>query len=206
MARTAIVLGASGLIGNELLQLLLADSQFNKVKVFVRKKLTITHEKLEQHIIDFNSITDCTELIKGDVFFCCIGTTIKTAGSKEAFLKVDYEYPTQFAKIAKANGLKHALFISSLGADKNASNFYLKVKGDTEFVLEQLDFENLTLLRPSLLLGKRNEFRFGETIAKIFMTIFSFIFIGKIKKYKPIQAITVAKAMYALSKKRFVIN
>lgn len=201
MPQTAILLGASGLVGNEVLQLLLSSPDFRKVKIFVRKSISIVHEKLEQHIINFDSISNYTELIKGDVFFCCIGTTIKKAGSRDAFIKVDYTYPTEFAKIAKTNGIKHFLFISSLGADKNSTNFYLKMKGDTESVLEQLNFETLTILRPSVLLGKRNEFRLGENIGKLIMKAISFLFVAKLKKYKPIEAYTVAKAMVILSKR-----
>ena len=200
MARTAIILGASGLVGNELLQLLLTDSHFERVKVFVRKKLDITHEKLEQYVINFDSVAKYKEEINGDVCFCCIGTTIKVAGSKDAFIQVDYTYPVEFAKVAQANGVKSFLFISSTGADKNSSNFYLKVKGDTEYALQELNFETLHILRPSLLLGKRKELRAGEILAKIVMRLFSFIFIGGLKKYKPITARTVAKAMLILSK------
>lgn len=200
MGKTAIVIGASGLIGNNLLQLLLNDPDFFKVKIFVRKALSINNEKLEQHIIDFNSIANYKELITGDVLFCCLGTTIKTAGSKEAFLKVDYTYPEQFAEIAAKNGVEHYLLISSIGADKNSSNFYLKVKGDIEHFLRQQHFKTLTILRPSLLLGDRNEFRLGELFAKFFMNLFPFVFIRKLKPYKPIEASTVAKAMLVLSK------
>ncbi|MFY9310854.1 MAG: NAD(P)H-binding protein [Bacteroidia bacterium] len=199
MAKTALVLGASGLVGNELLHLLLKDSHFDKVKIFVRKPIAISHKKLEQHIINFDAITDYKEFIKGDVFFCCIGTTINTAGSKEAFIKVDYTYPTEFAKIAKTNNVKHFLFISSIGADENSSNFYLMVKGDTENTLTELDFEKLDIVRPSLLTGKRNEIRFGEIVGKVVMKALSFLFIGKLRKYKPIEATTVAKAMIKLS-------
>lgn len=203
MGKTAIVLGATGLIGNELTGLLLVDSTFEKVKIFVRKSIPITHPKLEQHIINFDALENYSTLITGDVCYCCIGTTINTAGSKEAFTKVDYTYPIAFARIAKKNGVADFLFVSSIGADKNSSNFYLKVKGDTEYALEQLDFNHLALLRPSMLLGKRTEVRIGETIGKVVMKLFSFAFIGNLKAYKAIEATTVAKAMIALSKKMF---
>ncbi|MGB3947384.1 MAG: NAD(P)H-binding protein [Bacteroidia bacterium] len=203
MGKTAIIIGATGLIGNELLNLLLNDSEFEKVKIFVRKSQSITNSKLEQHIVNFDSIENFSSLITGDVCYCCLGTTINTAGSKEAFTKVDYTYPTEFAKIAKNNGIANFLLISSIGANKNSSNFYLKVKGDTEYALEQLNFKHLALLRPSMLLGKRTEFRLGESIGKIAMKLFSFAFIGSLKAYKAIEATTVAKAMIVLSKKMF---
>lgn len=202
MSQTAIVLGASGLIGDKLLHLLLNDSDFDKVKIFVRKALSITHDKLEQYVIDFNSIASYQELISGDVLFCCLGTTIKTAGSKEAFLKVDYTYPKEFAEIASKNEVPHFLLVSSMSADNNSSNFYLKVKGDIEYFLQQQNFKTLTILRPSLLLGARKEFRLGELFGKLLMKTLSFTFIGKFKPYKAIEAKTVAKAMLVLSKKR----
>ncbi len=223
MGRTAIILGASGLVGTEVLKQLLVDMDisegfkpthststvsapkgldpsFEKIKFFVRKAISITHPKLEQIIVDFDTIGNYSDSIKGDVVFCCIGTTIATAGSKEAFIKVDYTYPLEFAKIAKQNGVENFLLISSIGADKAASNFYLKVKGDIELALEKLNFESLIIVRPSMLLGDRKESRFAESIGKIFMKLFSFVFIGKLKKYKAIQASAVAKAMIQLSK------
>jgi uncharacterized protein YbjT (DUF2867 family) len=223
MGRTAIILGASGLVGSEVLKQLLADKDvaddvaqntsnlsvnsgkepdpsFEKIKIFVRKPIAIHHPKLEQIIVDFDTIGNYSDSIKGDVVFCCLGTTIATAGSKEAFIKVDHTYPLEFAKIAKQNGVESFLLISSVGADKTASNFYLKVKGDIEFALEKLKFESLIIIRPSMLLGDRKESRFAESAGKIFMKLFSFAFIGKLKKYKAIQASAVAKAMIRLSK------
>lgn len=199
MAKTAILIGASGLVGNEVLNLLLNDAGFDKINVFVRKPLPVNHPKLEQHIIDFDQIYKFTDLVKGDVLFCCLGTTIKTAGSKEEFKKVDYAYPLAFAKIAKQNGIHKFIIISSLGANSNTSNFYLKVKGDIEKELEKLKFPSLIIVRPSMLLGDRKEFRMGESIGKIVMKLVSILFIGKLKKYKAIEATTVAKAMVKLS-------
>ena len=175
-------------------------SYFEKIKIFVRKQLSITHPKLEQCVIDFDAISNYHDLIKGDFLFCCIGTTIKKAGSKEAFIKVDYTYPLEFAKIAKQNGVEKFLLISSIGADSAASNFYLKVKGDIEKALEKLNFEYLVILRPSMLLGDRKEFRFGEAFGKVVMKLFSFAFFGRLKKFKAIEASIVAKSMVQISK------
>ncbi len=208
MNRTAIILGASGLVGNEILKQLLTDKDdsnsirgnFEKIKIFVRKTISIEHTKLEQIVIDFDAIGNYSDLIKGDALFCCMGTTIKTAGSKDAFIKVDYAYPLEFAKIAKQNGVEKFLLISSIGADKTAANFYLKVKGDIESALEKLKFESLIILRPSMLLGNRKDFRIGEVAGKIVMKLLSFVFIWKLKKYKSIEASTVANAMVELSK------
>ena len=200
MAKTILLIGASGLIGTELLNQLLVDNDFDCINVFVRKPLLIEHPKLNQHIVDFNHLENYRNEIKGDVVFCCIGTTIKTAGSQENFIKVDFTYPLNFAKLSKQHGIKKFLLISSIGANKSSSNFYLKVKGDIEAALEKVNFETLVLIRPSMLLGKRKEFRFGEIIGKGFMKIFSFLFFGKLKKYKAIEASVVAKAMIRLSK------
>ncbi len=200
MAKTAIILGASGLVGNEVLNQLITDPDFEKIKLFVRKPLSIDHPKMEQHIVNFDDVESFRNLIIGDVIFCCLGTTIKTAGSQEAFKKVDHHYPFAFAKIAKQNGVKKYLIISSLGANKNASNFYLRTKGEIEFDLSNLKFESLVIVRPSMLLGNRKGFRLGEYIGKIVMKAISFLFIGKLKRYKAIEARDVAKAMIKLSK------
>lgn len=195
MMKTAIIIGATGLTGNELLNQLLQDDYFNHVIVFVRKKIEITHSKLTQHIVDFNNLKDYTNSIKGDVVFCCMGTTIKIAGSQDAFKKVDYTYPTEFAKIAKQNGIPAFYLQSSLGADTESGNFYLQVKGETEKVIRELNFDSFATFRPSMLLGNRSEFRLGETIGKVAMQLLSFLFIGKLKRYKAIHVNRVANAM-----------
>ena len=193
--KSAIVIGTTGLTGRALLNQLLQDAYFNHVIVFVRKKIDLTHPKLIQHCIDFNTLDAYKDLIKGDVVFCCIGTTIKTAGSQEAFKKVDYTYPTEFAQIAEQNNISTFCLQSSLGADSKSTNFYLKVKGETEEALEQLLFNSFASFRPSMLLGNRTEFRLGEQIGKIVMQTFSFAFVGTLKRYKAINVNQVASAM-----------
>lgn len=193
--KTAIIIGATGLTGKALLYQLLEDKQFNAIILFLRKELNISHPKLVQHCIDFNALEAYKDLIKGDVIFCCLGTTIKTAGSQEAFKKVDYTYPTEFAKIAKQNDVSTFCLQSSLGADSKSNNFYLKVKGETEDFIRQLNYVSFSIFRPSMLLGNRTEFRLGETIGKIVMQGLSFMFIGKLKRYKAIHVNQVASAM-----------
>jgi len=193
--KTAIIIGATGLTGQALLNQLLHDDYFNHVVMFVRKKIEIAHTKLTQHCIDFNTLDLYKDLIKGDVVFCCMGTTIKTAGSQEAFKKVDYTYPTEFAKLAKQNNVNIFCLQSSLGADAKSTNFYLKVKGETEQALEQLHFNSFATFRPSMLLGDRTEFRLGEKIGKVVMQGLSFAFVGKLKRYKAIHVNQVASAM-----------
>jgi uncharacterized protein YbjT (DUF2867 family) len=198
--KTAIIIGASGLTGNALLNQILQDDYFSHVIPFSRKNLKVSHAKLTQHCVDFDQLENYASLIKGDVVFCCLGTTIKTAGSQNAFKKVDYTYPTEFAKIAKRNGVSTFILQSSLGADHMSTNFYLKVKGETEQAINKLCFNLFISFRPSMLLGNRSEFRFGESIGKLIMKLFSFAFVGKLKRYKAIHVNQVASAMIKQSK------
>jgi uncharacterized protein YbjT (DUF2867 family) len=197
--KTALIIGSTGLIGLQLLQLLLESEDYSTVITFVKRDTGIRHSKLKQHIIDFDQPESYQDLVEGDDFFCTIGTTINKAGSKEAFRKVDFEYPEQFAKIAEEKKIKQFLIISSLGADASSSNFYLKTKGEIESFLKASTLEKVSILRPSLLLGNRTEFRFGEKVGAFFMKLFSFLFIGKLKKYKPIESAIVAKALFAIA-------
>lgn len=200
MSRTAIVIGATGLIGNHLVRLLLNDSYYGKVKVFVRRKLDMQHERLEQVVVDFDALRKSEPLITGEVVFCAMGTTIKTAGSQKAFAKVDYTYVLNFADLARKNGIQRFIVVSSLGVKEDAGNFYLSVKRDVENALKRIRFHSLIIVRPSMLLGDRKEFRLAESIGKVLMKALNFIFIGKLKKYKAIKAERVARAMIALSK------
>jgi uncharacterized protein YbjT (DUF2867 family) len=198
--KTALIIGSTGLIGSDLVKLLLANSDYSKVIAFSKRGIDLKHPKLEVQIIDFDKPDTFINSIKGDDFFCAIGTTIKQAGSKEAFRKVDYEYPKQFASIAAKNGIKQFLLISSLGADSTSNNFYLKTKGDIEDFLKNTPFKSVAIVRPSLLLGNREEFRLGEKLGGFLMKTFSFLFVWKLKNYKPIQSDTVAKALEQLAK------
>ena len=197
--KTALIIGGTGLIGAQLLQLLLGSQEYEKVITFVKRDAGIKHPKLIQYIIDFEKPETYQDFVKGDDFFCTIGTTIKKAGSKPAFKKVDFGYPKQFATIALRHKVKQFLIVSSLGADANAANFYLKTKGEIEAFLKQCTFESVTVLQPSLLLGNRTEFRLGEKIGTFFMKMTSFLFVGSLKKYKPIESETVAKALFTIA-------
>lgn len=200
MERTAILAGASGLIGEALLSELLIDPYFEKIKIVVRKEIFLTHPKLQQIVVDFDKLSKYSEEIKGDVAFCTLGTTIKKAGSKEAFSKVDYTYVLNFAEIVKRSGTDRFIIVSSLGVTESGGNFYLTIKRDVENSLKKMKFRSLIIVRPSMLLGKRKEFRLGEIIGKVIMKMVSFLFIGKLKKYKAIHSSTVANAMLKLSK------
>ncbi len=199
--KTALIIGSTGLIGSHLLNQLLDSNDYIKVITFVKRDSGIKHQKLTQHIIDFDKPETYKELVVGDDFFCTIGTTIKKAGNKDAFRKVDFEYPRQFADFALENKVKQFLIISSLGADANSGNFYLKTKGEIQDFLKDCNFESVSVLQPSLLLGDRKEFRLGEKIGAFFMKTLSFLFLGNLKKYKAIQSEAVAKAMFTIAQK-----
>lgn len=193
--KTAILIGASGLVGGILLDMLLNNKMYNIVKVFVRKPLSKEHPRLVQYVIDFDQPKTYKHLVEGDVLFCCLGTTIRKAGSKDIFRKVDYEYPVLFAQIAKENNIKQYLIISSIGADKYSSVFYTRTKGECEDMLKTIGMDSLKIFRPSLLSGKRTEFRFGEQLSGFVMKALSFLMVGKWKRYRPIDASQVAKGM-----------
>ena len=199
--KTALIIGSTGLIGSQLLALILESPQYEKVITFVKRDSDIHHPKLKQHLIDFDKPESYKELVVCDDFFCAIGTTIKKAGSQDAFRRVDFEYPRQFATFALQNNVQQFLIVSSIGADAKSRNFYLKTKGEIQNFLEDCHFKSVAVLQPSLLLGNQTEFRLGEKIGAFFMRTFAFIFIGTLKKYKPIQSKTVAKAMLTLGQK-----
>lgn len=197
--KTAIVLGATGLTGSHLVEILLKSSEYENIIVFVRKELNIKNRKLTQYIIDFENIDYYQDLIRCDDMFCCLGTTIKKAGSQENFKKVDYDYPVHFARIAKQNGTAHFLMISSIGANAKSSNFYLRTKGEVEEVIKGIQFESTSIFRPSILVGDRKEFRLGEKIGTFFARIMSVFMLGKLRKYRPVKATQVAQAMYRVA-------
>lgn len=199
--KTALIIGSTGLIGSQLLALILESPHYEKVITFVKRDSGIHHPKLKQHIIDFDTPESYKELVVGDDFYCAIGTTIKKAGSQDAFKKVDFEYPKQFATVALQNGVEQFLIVSSIGADAKSGNFYLKTKGEIQNFLKACPFKSVTVLQPSLLLGNRTEFRLAEKIGTFFMTTFSFIFLGNFKKYKAIESEAVAQAMLSLALK-----
>jgi len=187
--KTAIVLGATGLIGKKVTEHLLKNDSYSTVIILVRKPLNINHPKIKQHIFNYDAI-DKT-LLKGNDLFCCLGTTIKTAGSKEAFRKVDLDYVVNVAKAAKENGINHFAVVSAMGANKNSTVFYNQIKGEMEEAIKSIGFDSTYVIRPSLLLGDRKEFRFGELIGKFFMITLSFLIP---KKYRAIYDVQVALA------------
>ena len=198
--RTALLLGASGLIGGHCLDLLLRDEAYDQIIALVRKRLPKNHRKLTQHEVNFDGLSEYANVLKADDVFCCLGTTIKKAGSQEAFRKVDFTYAHEAAKLAAANGAKQFLLVSSLGADAKSSVFYSRVKGEIEAAISALNFASVSIFRPSLLLGERTEFRLAERLAEPFAKALSFFLIGGLRKYRAIEARTVAAAMIEIAK------
>jgi uncharacterized protein YbjT (DUF2867 family) len=194
--RTALVAGSTGLIGKQLLTLLLADECYSKVKAISRTQLAINHPKLQNLVLDFDRLSENYQSLKAHDVFCCLGTTIRKAGSAKAFRKVDFDYPVELAKLTRNQDAQTFLIVTALGADKHSRIFYNKVKGETEEEVKAIGFNSLHILRPSLLLGPREERRAGEDAAKIFYKLFGWMMP---KKYKAIDAVKVARAMIAFA-------
>ncbi len=197
--KTALLVGATGLIGNELAQVLLQSENYREVIVVGRRTLHIDNPKLTEILVDFEKLADVTDRLLADDVFCCLGTTIKQAKSKEAMYKVDVEYPLTIANLAHANGAKQFSVISAMNANPNSLFSYSKMKGELEKKLVGIPYESIAILRPSLLLGKRAEFRLGERAAAVIVTIIPFVFVGPLKKYKAIEGKDVALAMYNIA-------
>lgn len=191
--KTALIIGATGLVGSKLVEFLLKDNSFDQVVVFVRRSINLKNPKLVEHLIDFDRYESWKYLVKGDVLFSCLGTTLKKAGSEEAQYRVDHTYQLQFAKAAEENGVQSYALISSAGADPESRNFYLKMKGQLENDVKDLNFEQLAIIRPGLLKGEREESRRGEKAAEIVLRFFNGI--GLFRKYRPVPVDTVALAM-----------
>lgn len=193
MKSSALVIGATGLVGRQLVNQLLAAPDYNRVTVFVRRKMDIQHPKLVERIIDFDKPELWRAEVTGDVLFSALGTTLKQAGSKEAQYQIDYTYQYQFAAAAAQNGVATYVLVSSAGADVKSGVFYSRMKGELELAVRQLGFKSLYLLQPSLLTGARMNARIGEAIGYQALTFLNAI--GLFRKYKPIPGATVATAM-----------
>jgi uncharacterized protein YbjT (DUF2867 family) len=199
-AKTASIIGATGLVGGELLNLLLDDNYFETVKVLVRRPFAREHAKLEKKLVDFNDNDSLlVALDNSDAVFCAVGTTQrKVKGDKEAYRKVDYDIPVHAARFCKMTGCKIFVLVSAVGANSKSGNFYLSLKGEVEDELKELQIESVHIMRPSMLLGERKETRPLEKIGTPLMKAFSFLLPAK---YKPIEARNVAKAMVAAGKR-----
>lgn len=197
MKKTAIILGATGLTGGILLEKLLEDDTYDKIKLFSRSSVGINSPKIEEFIIDMFQLETHSETFKADVVFCCIGTTKSKTPNKDTYKKIDYGIPVAAAKLAKQNDIKTFIVISALGASENSNVFYNKTKGEMQRDVLLQKIKNTYILQPSLIVGDRNESRFGENLAEVFMKVFGFLIPAK---YKMIEAETIAEAMRVLSK------
>jgi uncharacterized protein YbjT (DUF2867 family) len=196
MAKKAIIAGASGLIGGLLLDILLKQPGYDEVLILVRKDLPVQHIKLKQLIVDFERLDDYTDKITGDVIFCCLGSTRKKTPDLTVYRKIDQDYPLQLAKIALHNGIGQYHLVSAIGANAASSNFYTKMKGETEAALKKVGLRSLHIYQPSFLTGDRKEKRQGEGFLVGLMKVLDPLLIGSLKKYRSIPAKTVAQAMY----------
>jgi len=198
--RTALLAGATGLVGGHLLRLLLADDAYQKVTILARRGLPLTNPKLQQRLIDFDHLADL-DAPKVDDVFCCLGTTIKKAGSQEAFRKVDLGYVEALARIAARAGAKQFLLVSAIGADAKSRVFYSRVKGETEAAVQAVGFAGTHIFRPSMLLGDRAESRILERLGTPLMRAVAFAMVRPRRRARPIAAADVAAAMVKVAKK-----
>lgn len=190
--KTALLLGASGLTGRNVLQLLLNDSLYTQVTIYVRRPVKLSHPKLIQQVINYETLDTAVE---ADDVFCCLGTTIKKAGSQEAFRQVDLVYPLRVAALQLAAGSTQFNLISAVGASEKSGVFYSRIKGEVEQALQRMGFPQLNIFRPSIIIGERDERRTGEKIALGMARVIAPLLIGSLRKYRPVTALAIARAM-----------
>lgn len=194
--KVALIVGASGLIGSELLDLLFIGQEYDRVIVVGRRSLGVKHPKLTEYVTDLSNLEEYRAHLQVNDVFCCLGTTIKKAKTKEAMKTVDVDYPLLVAKITKELGAKQFVVVSSMNAKPDSAVWYSRMKGQLEEGLKVAGFESLHIMRPSLMLGTRSEFRLGETVSAFLMTKLSFLFVGSLSKYRAITGRAVAACMY----------
>jgi len=196
--RAAIVVGATGLTGTSLVEQLCENDEYVSVTVIARRAPAFTHPKLEVKIRNLDTLEE-KDLEFANELYCCLGTTIKKAGSREQFEKVDFEYPLTIASLAKKRGIPHMLIITAMGANEKSPFYYNRVKGKLEHDLMELGLQRLSIIRPSLLVGEREEFRLGEKAAEKFLKLAKPLLVGPLKRSRAIEASQVAKAMIVIA-------
>lgn len=199
MSKTCLLLGATGLVGSHCLQLLCNDPTYEKITVLVRRKFTFEHEKVNVVVINFDQMDDYESYFNVDDVFCCLGTTMKKAKTKSNFRKVDFYYPLNAATLAKKMGAKQFLLVSAYGAKVNSPFFYNEVKGRLEEAVSELPINSIHMIKPSLLVGNRNEFRLAEQLGIWFRPIYTPLLRGKFANFRPIEASIVAEAMLKIA-------
>ncbi len=195
MPRTALLAGASGLVGGHCLRRLLADDVYTCVTTLGRRAVPHTHPKLLQRTIEFHRLAELPDFPRAHDVFCCLGTTMKQAGSAEAFYRVDFTYVHELARLAARHGAQQFLLVSAVGANPRSKILYNRVKGEVEAAVSRLPFRGVHIFRPSLLLGERREHRAGERLAIALMPAIVVLLIGPLRKYRPLPADAVAAAM-----------
>ena len=195
---SAIIVGATGLVGSHLVRLLCESKEYISVIALTRRKLDYEHEKLVERIVNFDELAE-SDFDFAHEMFCCLGTTIKKAGTKEQFEKVDVEYPLNVASLAKKRGIGHFIVISAMGANEKSFAYYNRVKGKLEKELIDLELPQLSIVRPSLLVGDRKEFRLGEKAGEVVLNVVNPLLIGPMKKARSIEASQVALAMKVIA-------
>ncbi|MCT6924736.1 NAD(P)H-binding protein [Metasolibacillus sp.] len=196
--RSAIVVGATGLVGSTLVKQLCESDEYVAVTVIARRVLDYSHPKLVVRIKEFDALAE-SDMEFAHEIFCCLGTTIKKADSREVFEKIDVEYPVQIAAMAKNRGIQHMIVISAMGANEKSFAYYNRVKGKMEKELIDIDLPQLSIVRPSLLVGNRSELRVGEKIGAAVLAVFNPLLIGPLKRYRSIKAEQVALAMMVIA-------
>lgn len=199
MGKTAIILGATGLTGNLLLQKLIDDTRYDSIKLFSRKKIEGLPSKVQQFIGNIIELENFKEDFTADEVFCCIGTTLKNSPDKNVYRSIDYGIPTKAAQLSKENNIEMFMVISALGANPDSALFYNKLKGEMEQKVLSFNIKNTFILQPSYIKGDRNENRPLERIYDVLFPLISVFLVGKLKKYKTIKATAIADAMYNLA-------
>ncbi|MDQ0257416.1 uncharacterized protein YbjT (DUF2867 family) [Evansella vedderi] len=198
--KKALVAGATGLIGKNVLVELVQSGSYDEIRIVTRRKTNIDQPIVKEYVIDFDQLEKHSELLHGvEDVFVCLGTTMKKAKSKKKFMKVDYTYPLKLGKLAKEANVRQFLIVTSIGADRDAAFFYSRVKGKLEEALVALELRSLHIFRPSLLVGKREELRIGEKAAEVIGKPLSIFLVGPYGKYKPVKGTYLAKAMYMVA-------
>lgn len=199
-ARVALVAGATGLVGSHVLDLLLADETWSHTVTVGRRTSLQRHDKLEQRVVDLGALEAMADLPRADDVFCCLGTTIKQAGSQPAFRRVDQAFVLALARAGLRAGATQFLLVSAIGADPESRVFYSRVKGETEAGVRKLPYRAVQIFRPSLLLGDRPDFRFRERVAMFAAPLLPFLLPGRLRRFRPIQATVVARAMVQIAR------
>ncbi len=193
--RTALLVGATGLVGRDCLRLLLADEAWSQVTVLARRRIPTSHPKLLARLVDFDRLSQLSGFPRVTDVFCALGTTIRAAGSQPEFYKVDFTYVVETARLAFVSGARQFLLVSALGADPSSGVFYLRVKGEAEEAVRKLGFGALQVFRPSFLAGKRAEKRPFERLGLAAFSALSFALVGPLRRYRPVESAAVAAAM-----------